>query len=345
MNTSKIFCSATVALLLVACFGKDDSAADTAATDADADGWSLAAGDCDDGDPMVHPDAPEQCNERDDDCDGAIDEDLAQTWYQDLDGDGYGADHISVMDCLQPEDTAAVGGDCDDADAGVNPGAEETCDGIDQDCDGDVDEGLTVSAWVDFDQDGYGDPEQENQVCEDAVPSNMVGNDGDCDDTEAEVHPGADEYCNDRDDDCDETVDEDAVDQLTWYQDWDGDGWGHAHIIETACNQPIGFVALCCDCDDEDYDSNPDTPEVCDGIDNDCNGTTDDSPIDADTFYQDADGDGYGDPGTSTTSCWQPTGWVGDSSDCDDADRTINPGATELADGIDNDCDGLVDER
>ena len=94
--------------------------------------------------------------------------------------------------------------------------------------------------------------------------------DGDCNDGYASVHPGADELCNDRDDDCDDVVDEDAIDELEWYVDDDDDGYG-AGDGWPGCDQPAGWVGLRGDCDDENAEVNPDAEEICgDGLDNDC---------------------------------------------------------------------------
>ncbi len=140
-------------ILLLACGDKDGvdssglpadsgpSVSDTApdcAPDGDGDGY--CADDCDDADPAVHPDAAESCNDADDDCDGEIDEDAGPTWYLDEDGDGYGG--AAVVSCDAPSAYADNGADCDDTDETVYPGAEELSDGLDNDCDEEIDEGV-----------------------------------------------------------------------------------------------------------------------------------------------------------------------------------------------------------
>ena len=176
--------------------------------DADNDGWTTCAGDCDDNNPNTNPDCPDVCNGIDDDCDGSIDEDF------DADGDGYtscngdcddsnaainpGATEVCNGlddDCdgavpLDELDTdgdgvAACEGDCDPTDGDVFPGADEVCNGVDDDCDGEIDED-----GADLDGDGFS--------CDD------------CDDTDASVYPGAPEDCDGVDDDCDGVIDNGA---------------------------------------------------------------------------------------------------------------------------------------
>jgi len=115
--------------------------------------------------------------------------------------------------------------------------------------------------------------------------------------------------------------------------DVDGDGWPAAEVGGE-------------DCDDGDPEVNPYADEVCNGVDDDCDGLADgadDSLTDGADWCPDADGDSYGDVGSLSHECFQPQGYVADCSDCDDGDPAVNPGATEVCDGQDNDCDGLTD--
>ncbi len=309
-------------------------------------GYVLEDTDCNDADADVHPGADEYCNDRDDDCDSGVDEDAVDesTWYRDVDNDGYGDDDDTVMACTPPAMYTGQSGDCDDDDATVNPDSNELCNEVDDDCDGSIDESATdARTWyADNDGDGYGDPDMSSTSCD--QPTGWVGNDNDCDDGDATVHPGAEEYCDDVDDDCDGGVDEAAVDQGTWYADSDGDGYGDASRTTTACDQPSGTSADDTDCDDGDSSIHPGAAEYCDGDDDDCDGTTDESPVDGTTWYPDNDGDGYGDDSSATVSCTRPANHSSTGGDCDDSDATISPAATELCDGVDNDCDGTDDD-
>ena len=169
-------------------------------------------------------------------------------------------------------------GDCDDEDASIYPGAFESCDGVDDDCDDETDEGYEE------DGDGY-------RTC-----------DGDCDDADPDRHPDAAEAVNDLDDDCDWQVDEGTI----AYDD-DGDGW----------TERAG------DCDDGARSTYPFAPELEDGRDQDCDGL-----IDEGTEAYDDDGDG----------------WTERGGDCDDGDPVRHPGGDELPNAKDDDCDGRVDE-
>jgi hypothetical protein len=106
----------------------------------------------------------------------------------------------------------------------------------------------------------------------------------------------------------------------TWYRDADGDGYGNPDEVVRATSQPTGYVADSTDCDDTEATAFPGGTEVCDGADNDCNGTVDDNPIDGDTWYSDGDLDSFGDPSAPVVACDQPSGTVTNTLDCDDGD-------------------------
>ncbi len=126
-------------LLLFSCSGREPATFADRATDLDGDGWTVELGDCDDSDALVHPDADELCDGIDNNCDRQIDEASAidaPSWFLDDDGDGWGGEE-TVSACQQPAGTAEQGGDCDDDDALVYPGAEEIpCNGILESCSG-----------------------------------------------------------------------------------------------------------------------------------------------------------------------------------------------------------------
>ena len=308
------------------------------AEDADGDGVP-AESDCDDGDAAVGPDAVEVCDGIDNNCDGQVDEGVTTAFYADRDADGFGDDTTEVFACAPDAGEVGVGGDCDDDDGDVFPGASEVCDGDDDNCDGVVDEGVTTVFFTDADGDGYGDAPVD--ACE--LGSGLSPNDLDCDDMDPAVNPDGVEICNELDDNCDGDVDEGVT--TTFYRDADGDGYGDAGLPTEACTQPDGYAVFPGDCDDDAAAVSPDATELCNGLDDNCDGVVDEEDAgDAQTWYGDTDGDGYGDPASSTVGCAQPPDTSADNTDCDDGNPDINPGATEVCNTVDDDCDGASDD-
>jgi N-acetylneuraminic acid mutarotase len=123
----------------------------TASVDDDEDGYSVCNADCDDSNASVHPGATEVCNGVDDNCNGQIDDGLSRTLYRDADGDGYGDPTMTQFICDSPPGWTLQAGDCNDTRASVHPGAPETCDGLDNNCNGSIDED---TLGVDSDGDG-----------------------------------------------------------------------------------------------------------------------------------------------------------------------------------------------
>jgi hypothetical protein len=307
-------------------------------------GYVASDGDCNDTNASIHPNATEVCNGKDDDCDNAIDEGLATTWYRDADGDRHGDPSNTLVQCASPSNGyVAVGDDCDDANPTRFPGNPEICDGFDNDCDTLVDEGVTPTWYPDDDLDGYGASAGGVAAC--TRPPGTVTSNTDCDDGNLLIHPNAPELCNGVDDDCDGQTDENLLIPL-WFADDDADGFGSndPNARTTSCTRPIGYAGIAGDCDDADPNTYPNAQEICDGKDNDCDGTPDDG-TGVVAWYKDGDGDGYGDgQSTPKTTCAQPAGYVLDGSDCDDADAGINPGAVEVCNLADDDCDAAIDE-
>ncbi|MFN7143166.1 MAG: MopE-related protein [Myxococcota bacterium] len=249
--------------------------------------------------------------------------------------------------------------DCDDGDAARFPGAEETCNAVDDDCDGTTDEEAVdmATVYADADGDGAGDEAAALTTCD--TPAGYVATAGDCDDADAAIGPNVremcdaadvDENCNGTADDADATVD--ATTAASWYVDADGDGHGDPATVVVACDVFEARVDVGDDCDDTRADVHPATPEICDDadIDEDCSGAADDADPGVDvgtltSWYADADTDGHGDPADVTNTCDVPAGYVADATDCDPARADVSPSALEGCDEVDvgEDGDGGAD--
>ncbi len=248
----------------------------------------------------------------------------------DVDGDGF-----LIAPC--------GGSDCDDSNAGVNPQAAETCNGIDDNCDAFIDhEAIDAPTWfTDEDGDGYGTDDSATTACL-APGDGWTTLGGDPADYDPLSFPGATERCNGRDDDADGLVDEDALEAVDWYQDSDGDGIGDSAVVQLACHAPAGFVGVGGDCNDSDSSVAPGQPELCNAVDDNCDGQLDEG-FPQQTLYVDSDGDGFGTDGTGSTTCLR-NGFSRVGADPDDSRAAVYPGSPERCDnGSDDDTDGLVD--
>jgi hypothetical protein len=315
-------------LLLLAC-GNDANL--NTRVDADEDGYPRGL-DCDDTDPLAFTATTlDTCDGVDNNCDGQIDENPEVTWYADLDADGFGDPDAPVGHCEAGAGYVADDTDCDDAVATTNTTAEEQCDGVDNNCDGDIDEGaLDQNVYYrDFDGDGSGDPDATTESC--TPPDGYVVSDDDCDDRDASINLDAQEVCDGQDNDCDGAADDadpdtDRSTGGTFYADADGDGFGGSAFVFEGCESPAGYVTDTTDCDDLDADISPAGVEMCNGVDDDCDAEIDeDSAADVVTWYADTDADGFGDSATTDIGCEQPVGYVADATDCDDSDGSVTP--------------------
>ncbi len=247
--------------------------------------------------------------------------------------------------CIDADgDGFALAEDCNDENALTYPGADEICDEDDNNCDGSIDENPIDGSpyYGDEDLDGYGNVDLLLKACSES--EGVADNAEDCDDSDANINPDADEICDEVDNNCDNVVDSDAIDRTTFYRDNDGDGVGIEVGSQDACDVPDGFAVEFGDCDDNEPVVYPGAEEVCDGLDNDCDGTVDQNATDGSDYFADMDADGFGDPTMPMSSCDQPVDYVVDNTDCNDTSSDANPNQLEVCDEIDNDCDGDVDD-
>jgi hypothetical protein len=190
--------------------------------------------------------------------------------------------------------------------------------------------------FFDGDGDGFGNINSSGAFC--IQPSNYVANSSDCNDNNVAINANASEICNGIDENCNGQSD-DGLLFVNYYIDFDLDGFGNLGNMQNACAQPFGFVPNALDCNDVNSYVNPEAIEICNGLDEDCDGENDNSVVFA-TFYEDTDGDTYGDPATGQYFCLIPTElFVDNGDDCDDTNALVNPAATEVwENGIDDDC-------
>ncbi|MDD5178153.1 MAG: MopE-related protein [Candidatus Nanoarchaeia archaeon] len=294
--------------------------------------------DCNDNFANIHPGATEICNGIDDDCDGTTDEGgicSAKIYYCDNDTDTYISSAVSgtcnTYNCVPTGCSETPGNDCNDNNKNINPGKTESCNGIDDDCDGIIDEGVKNIYYKDFDNDTYGDILITTEAC--SAPTGYVSNSLDCDDTNANRHPGKIEICNGIDEDCDASIDEDLTAPLADNQD------GVCEDSVKICDGTSGWIEP----DYTEITDYEDTEISCDGSDNNCDGTIDEGLTTE--YYMDSDDDTFGDPLNTIDACSLPTGYVTDNTDCDDDKNTVHPGATETCNGIDDNCNIVIDNE
>jgi lipid-binding SYLF domain-containing protein len=271
------------------------------------------------------------------------------TYFADADSDGFGNPSSTIQSCTAPTGYVTNNTDCNDSNASLNSVSTEICgNGIDEDCNGSdlacfavpgctdvsacnynasaaVSDGSCTYAntwYLDADGDGYYISTSLSCTSPGANYNTVGGVNGDCNDTNAAVYPGATEVCNSIDDDCDTQIDEGV--QNTYYLDVDGDGYGAAASSVLACTLPAGYVINNLDCNDVNSAVNPTT-----------------------IWYLDVDADGY--YVSTNMSCTSPGAnyntTVGTNGDCNDANAAVHAGVIETCNGSDDDCDGLIDEN
>ena len=317
---------------------------------------STTPSDCNDGSAAVSPTAAEICDGIDNNCNGKTDETC------DLDKDGYCAADAVVVGLNKKCKYKGV--DCDDSNPIIHPGQPEICgNSIDDDCDGATDSGTTDAVgcslfYADEDGDAWG---VGLGVCACAPYGIYTATlNVDCNDLNSKVFPGNNEICgNGIDDNCNGKQDEQGAANCTnFYKDADGDGYGDQKLKPSClCAAPSAtdVTTTSGDCNDNDPQVNPAMTEICNGVDEDCDGLTDNNnAIGCSIYYADYDMDGFGDSKKSQCLCAPVDVWTTSTGgDCLDnlcliqgtgmTGAAINPAATEVCDGLDNDCDGVAD--
>jgi hypothetical protein len=204
-----------------------------------------------------------------------------------------------------------------------------------------------ITFFRDADNDGFGDARNSQGFCAKPSRSAWVLDAGDCQDTTGAINPSQEDACNGVDDDCDGIIDNDRAGlnrRTVWFRDADLDGFGAGSATVMACAAPpgSGLAPVGGDCDDSRLSVNPGAPELCNGADDNCNGLRDEGPFTS--LYR---------PGedinkASCTDATRPPACQAANRRCVNAQEVcvsrVVP-ETERCDGVDNDCNGEIDER
>lgn len=263
-------------------------------------------------------------------------------YFLDADGDGFGDVATDSIACNIPIGYVVDSTDCNDLNPDIHPAIFDLCNNIDDNCNGLFDEDATFTTYYfDADSDLFGAAGTDSISC--SIVVGYVENNLDCNDADATVNPLATESCNGVDDNCNTLIDDDLP-MYIFFADADGDTFGNPDAaIDTCAESVFGYVINNLDCNDTLATIYPGAAENCNYLDDDCNGLVDDNV----TFiysFADADGDNFGNNLIDSTSCELPAGYVLDNTDCDDTNPDIYPGAIEVLNGLDDDCDLLADE-
>lgn len=293
---------------------------------------AIQTGDCDDDDATKYPGAAaETCDNKDNNCNGVVDEGC------DVDGDGYCSALMVVSNitaCPKTVIKLGKGDDCDPLNKLVYPSALEVCDGVDNNCNGVIDESC------DKDDDQYCD----STLIIVGTPPICPKGGGDCNDNNANMNPASPEICNGVDDNCNKIVDEaGAAGCATWYYDGDQDGVG-TNSSQCLCKAGgLYSSALNTDCNDTAPTVAPGKPELCDDLDNDCNGLVDEKCNQDCTPVNGVCTDKYCDSAKITVG--NPKVCTGGGGDCNDNNAGIFPTSPEKCNAVDDNCNGIIDEN